>query len=227
MCLVLREIAHADHRSGIDDHLDAPTAIISVGDDELPEQAAGMDDHFVGRRPHGTATYLGGRDHHLVMLEIDRHHMALQRVESEQAGGPEIARFERRRLDPRAADRADADRGDDEGIDRARARHRGEMHIGAGREAQRAGQLARDDGALRAGIDDEMIGPARTDRHRHGHALVIVAKAEQVIRRRQAHRRLGQRHRGGRLRGRLDERRRLESGGGRERQGEGQARVHR
>jgi hypothetical protein len=119
-----------------------------------------------------------GGDGHRLGIEVDRHRVILQRVDPEQPACTEVDRADRGRLDRRAADDADFQRGDDDGADGVGSGHAGDTDGAAGREAERGRELARDDGALGSGVDDEGEWSGAGDRDRDGHAGFVFGEQE-------------------------------------------------
>ena len=103
------------------------------------------------------------------MLEIEDHPLRLQRVHAEHAGGAEIDARQSGRLDVLHRPLADPEALDDHGRDLADLGHAVHGRGLPRPEREIAGQLARHDGPLGAGVDDEIIGavPGDVDRHRH------------------------------------------------------------
>ena len=168
-----RAIADADLRAGVDDDPD-PLPVERGVDQHQPAEQAAAGDHDRAFRPALLAA-ARRRDRHLPAAEIEEHALRLQAIDAEHARRAEIGARQGRRVDAVDRARADPEAGMTTVSIRLTSLIEWTVAVRPGRELERARQLARDDGALGAGVDDEVERTLPVDTDRHGHPVVSAS----------------------------------------------------
>jgi len=165
-------VAHAALGAGIDDHGRTHAVHHCIGDDHLSQLAPRVDDNLISAV---AAQRLRIGDQHAFGAEIDQNAQILQAVEPENAVGADMLAPQQR--GEQAGDRAvgKAQLVDLDQINHGRAAHRYQHCLAAPGQAEFVDDAMRDHGCLRAGVDQEAIGPLTIDHHRNRQPLVAIA----------------------------------------------------